>query len=224
MFSKDRQSSAALTPFALMEAAKFASHWLPFCRRNSIVERCPNAYFQSNHTSSSEIETVKIGHRYGSLVEDYFTGLRLHSEGWRSPFCNPDRPAFLGDAPVSLIDLLVQQKRWTVGVLEVVFLKCSPLTFGFRAVGPLAGLGCSIMTDSSFVEPLPLSMEMDNSGKLEESLNCVVTLAGPSIGQKLNSFSGLNLQSIDKKHQLNSDIFDKILELDAMAFSLIKAY
>lgn len=31
-----------------------------FCRRNSIVERCPNAYFQSNHTSSSEIETVKV--------------------------------------------------------------------------------------------------------------------------------------------------------------------
>ena len=77
-------------------------------------------------------------------LKTIFTGLRLHSEGWRSTFCNPDRPAFLGDAPVSLIDLLVQQKRWTVGVLEVVFLKCSLLTFGSRAMGPLAGPGCSM--------------------------------------------------------------------------------
>jgi hypothetical protein len=49
--------------------------------------------------------------------------------------------AILGDAPVSL---LVQQKRWTVGVLEVAFLKCSPLTFGSRAMGPLAGPGYSM--------------------------------------------------------------------------------
>ncbi|KAL9369505.1 hypothetical protein Peur_040704 [Populus x canadensis] len=31
----------------------------------------------------------QIGYRYGSLVEDYFAGSRLHSEGWRSIFCNP---------------------------------------------------------------------------------------------------------------------------------------
>lgn len=36
-----------LTLFAFMEAAKFARHWLPFCRQHNIVERCPEAYFTS---------------------------------------------------------------------------------------------------------------------------------------------------------------------------------
>ncbi|KAI8524611.1 hypothetical protein RHMOL_Rhmol13G0162300 [Rhododendron molle] len=36
---------SALTMFAFEEAAKFGSHWLPFCRKNSAVERCPKAYF-----------------------------------------------------------------------------------------------------------------------------------------------------------------------------------
>jgi cellulose synthase/poly-beta-1,6-N-acetylglucosamine synthase-like glycosyltransferase len=49
-----------LTLFALMEAAKFASHWLPFCRKNDIVERSPDAYFASNHTWCSETEKIKV--------------------------------------------------------------------------------------------------------------------------------------------------------------------
>ncbi|XXG90037.1 hypothetical protein AAC387_Pa12g1900 [Persea americana] len=36
-----------LTLFAFMEGAKFARHWLPFCRENGIEERCPEAYFRS---------------------------------------------------------------------------------------------------------------------------------------------------------------------------------
>ncbi|CAN0908864.1 Cellulose synthase-like protein G3 [Linum grandiflorum] len=60
----------------------------------------------------------KIGYRYGSLVEDMFTGYSLHCEGWRSIFCCPDRSAFIGDAPISLVDMLTQQKRWAIGVLE----------------------------------------------------------------------------------------------------------
>ena len=40
-----------LTLFAFMEAARFAAHWLPYCRRNKIEERCPEAYFRSNPSS-----------------------------------------------------------------------------------------------------------------------------------------------------------------------------
>ncbi|KAJ6703426.1 hypothetical protein OIU85_029388 [Salix viminalis] len=83
----------------------------------------------------------KIGLRYGSLVEDYYTGFRLHCEGWKSVFCNPERPAFFGDVPTSLIDALNQQKRWAVGLLEVAFSKYSPATYGVRRMGPLMGLG-----------------------------------------------------------------------------------
>ncbi|CAN0840909.1 Cellulose synthase-like protein G3 [Linum grandiflorum] len=85
----------------------------------------------------------KIGFRYGSLVEDYYTGYRLHCEGWRSIFCSPDRPAFLGDAPISLVDMINQQKRWDIGLLEVAFSKFSTLTHGVKRAGFLVGLGYS---------------------------------------------------------------------------------
>ena len=84
---------------------------------------------------------MQIGLRYGSLVEDYYTGFRMHCEGWKSVFCNPERPAFFGDVPTSLIDALNQQKRWAVGLLEVAFSKYSPATHGVRTMGPLMGLG-----------------------------------------------------------------------------------
>ncbi|WMV44072.1 hypothetical protein MTR67_037457 [Solanum verrucosum] len=77
----------------------------------------------------------KMGFRYGSLVEDYYTGYRLQCEGWKSVFCNPKRPAFLGDIPISLYDVVSQNKRWSVGLLEVAFSKYSPLTFGVQSMG-----------------------------------------------------------------------------------------
>ncbi|CAK9147464.1 unnamed protein product [Ilex paraguariensis] len=82
----------------------------------------------------------KMGFKYGSLVEDYNTGYRLHCEGWNSVFCHPDRPAFLGDIPISLNDVLSQTKRWSVGLLEVAFSKYCPLTFGARAMGNIRAL------------------------------------------------------------------------------------
>ncbi|CAI0441748.1 unnamed protein product [Linum tenue] len=36
-----------LTIFAFMEAAKFAAHWLPFCRRNGVLDRHPEMFFGS---------------------------------------------------------------------------------------------------------------------------------------------------------------------------------
>ncbi|CAN1178033.1 Cellulose synthase-like protein G2 [Linum perenne] len=83
----------------------------------------------------------KMGYRYGSLVEDMFIGYSLHCEGWRSIFCCPERSAFLGDAPISLVDMLTQQKRWAIGVLEVGFSKYSALTYGVKNAGLLTGLG-----------------------------------------------------------------------------------
>lgn len=81
-----------------------------------------------------------IGFRYGSLVEDYFTGYLLHCEGWRSVLCDPERPAFLGDAPKNLNDTLSQCKRWVVGLYEVAFSKYNPLIFGVRKASPLTGM------------------------------------------------------------------------------------
>ncbi|XP_065858307.1 cellulose synthase-like protein G3 [Euphorbia lathyris] len=88
----------------------------------------------------------KIGYKYGSLVEDYYTGYRLQCEGWNSIFSMPKSPAFLGDAPISLIDLLNQQKRWAIGLLEVAFSRYSPITFGVKSMGPLMGLGYGLLS------------------------------------------------------------------------------
>ncbi|KAB1212584.1 Cellulose synthase-like protein G1 [Morella rubra] len=45
-----------VTLYACTEAVKFASHWLPFCRKNNTADRSPEAYFASNHSWSSETE------------------------------------------------------------------------------------------------------------------------------------------------------------------------
>ncbi|XP_022721669.1 cellulose synthase-like protein G3 [Durio zibethinus] len=85
----------------------------------------------------------KIGFRYGSLVEDYYTGFRLQCEGWRSIFCYPERAAFLGDVPFNTLDVLGQNKRWAIGLLEVAFSRYSTITFGVKSMGLFMGLGYS---------------------------------------------------------------------------------
>ena len=35
-----------------------------------------------------------IGWMYGSVTEDILSGMKIHSRGWRSQYCDPDRPAF----------------------------------------------------------------------------------------------------------------------------------
>ncbi|PPR96024.1 hypothetical protein GOBAR_AA24633 [Gossypium barbadense] len=52
---------SVLTLFAFMEAAKFARHWLPFCREHNIMERSPHVYFYSNyhHPSSPHFDKIK---------------------------------------------------------------------------------------------------------------------------------------------------------------------
>ncbi|GMI76422.1 cellulose synthase like G3, ARABIDOPSIS THALIANA CELLULOSE SYNTHASE-LIKE G3 [Hibiscus trionum] len=50
---------SAFTLLAFMEAAKFAGHWLPFCRKKNIMDRRPDAYFSSPQFSSSEADEIK---------------------------------------------------------------------------------------------------------------------------------------------------------------------
>ena len=73
-------------------------------------------------------------------MEDYFTGYRLQCEGWKSIFCHPSRPAFLGDVPISFIDAVSQTKRWAIGLLEVAFSKYTPVSFGAQCMGYIMSL------------------------------------------------------------------------------------
>lgn len=84
---------------------------------------------------------MQTGFRYGSLVEDYYTGFMLHCEGWRSTFCRPQKAAFYGSAPKRLTDVVWQQMRWSIGLLEMGFSRYSPFTYGFKSLGLFTGLG-----------------------------------------------------------------------------------
>ncbi|KAH7576717.1 hypothetical protein JRO89_XS01G0135400 [Xanthoceras sorbifolium] len=70
----------------------------------------------------------KVGWIYGSTAEDILTGLMIHKRGWRSGYCNPNPPAFLGCAPSNSIVAMTQQKRWTTGLLEILFSKNNPIS------------------------------------------------------------------------------------------------
>ncbi|KAI6672790.1 hypothetical protein NL676_000696 [Syzygium grande] len=69
----------------------------------------------------------KIGWMYGSTTEDILTGLAIHTKGWRSLYCSPNPPAFLGCAPSGGPASMTQQKRWATGLLEVLASKKSPI-------------------------------------------------------------------------------------------------
>ncbi|CAK9157971.1 unnamed protein product [Ilex paraguariensis] len=71
----------------------------------------------------------KIGLIYGSATEDVLTGLTIHGRGWKSTYLTPDPPAFLGSAPSSGPTTLIQQKRWSTGLLEIVLSPKSPILF-----------------------------------------------------------------------------------------------
>ncbi|KAJ9550101.1 hypothetical protein OSB04_022644 [Centaurea solstitialis] len=83
---------------------------------------------------------LEMGFRYGTLIEDMYTGFRLQSQGWTSVFCDPERAAFLGNSPMSLSDILLQSKRWFVGFLEMIFSKHNPITYGFKHMNPILAL------------------------------------------------------------------------------------
>ncbi|GMP53945.1 hypothetical protein CsSME_00019255 [Camellia sinensis var. sinensis] len=70
---------------------------------------------------------VQVGWIYGSTTEDVLTGLTIHGRGWRSAYCSPDPPAFLGCAPPGGPGSMTQRKRWYTGLLEIWFSTKNPL-------------------------------------------------------------------------------------------------
>ncbi|KAH7864113.1 hypothetical protein Vadar_025945 [Vaccinium darrowii] len=128
--------------------SSFVSPEIPELRPDHVVNKSVQAQSilaLAHHVANCKYENQtnwgsKLGFKYGTVVEDFYTGFRLQCEGWKSVLCHPTRPAFLGDVPITLNDVLNQIKRWSVGFLEVAFSKYSPVTFGVRAMGPIMGL------------------------------------------------------------------------------------
>ncbi|KAL3740964.1 hypothetical protein ACJRO7_022133 [Eucalyptus globulus] len=72
----------------------------------------------------------EMGLKYGCPVEDVLTGFAIHCRGWRSIYFNPERKGFLGVAPTTLLQSLVQHKRWTEGDLQIFLSQYCPLLYG----------------------------------------------------------------------------------------------
>ncbi|XP_057954760.1 cellulose synthase-like protein B4 [Malania oleifera] len=70
---------------------------------------------------------TNIGLLYGSTTEDILTGLMIHARGWRSLYYDPDPRAFLGSAPSGGLTAMIQQKRWAMGLLEILLSRNNPL-------------------------------------------------------------------------------------------------
>ncbi|MED6159326.1 hypothetical protein PIB30_041324 [Stylosanthes scabra] len=76
----------------------------------------------------------EMGLRYGCPVEDVITGLAIQCEGWKSVYYNPKRKAFLGVAPTTLPQTLVQHKRWSEGDFQILLSKYSPAWFAHARI------------------------------------------------------------------------------------------
>lgn len=77
-----------------------------------------------------------MGLKYGCPVEDVITGLSIQCQGWKSVYCNPKRMGFLGIAATTLDQILVQQKRWSEGDLQILLSKYSPAWYGLGKISP----------------------------------------------------------------------------------------
>ncbi|XP_020102828.1 probable cellulose synthase A catalytic subunit 8 [UDP-forming] isoform X2 [Ananas comosus] len=73
----------------------------------------------------------KIGWIYGSLTSDILTSLKMHVRGWRSIYCTPHRPAFIGTARVNLSDRLTQLLQWALGSMEILFSRHCPIWYAY---------------------------------------------------------------------------------------------
>ncbi|KAJ4725303.1 Cellulose synthase [Melia azedarach] len=86
----------------------------------------------------------EMGLRYGFPVEDVITGISIHCKGWKSVYFNPERKAFLGVAPNTLPQALVQHKRWSEGDFQIFLSRYSPAWYalGKISLGHQLGYCC----------------------------------------------------------------------------------
>lgn len=77
---------------------------------------------------------MQMGLKYGCPVEDIITGLAIQGRGWKSMYFNPERKGFLGVAPATLLQSLVQHKRWTEGEFQILLSRYCPLLHGHKKI------------------------------------------------------------------------------------------
>ena len=72
----------------------------------------------------------EMGVKYGCPVEDVITGLAIQCRGWASVYFNPQRKAFLGLAPTTLAQTLLQHRRFGEGNFSILLSRYCSVLFG----------------------------------------------------------------------------------------------
>ncbi|KAJ3677536.1 hypothetical protein LUZ60_003260 [Juncus effusus] len=88
---------------------------------------------QSLCTCTYELNTSwghEVGLKYGCPVEDVITGLIIQCRGWKSAFFNPQQKGFLGVAPTTLAQTILQHKRWSEGNFQIFLSKYCTFLYG----------------------------------------------------------------------------------------------
>ncbi|XP_026392934.1 cellulose synthase-like protein E1 isoform X2 [Papaver somniferum] len=93
------------------------------------VKDLANCIYEENTQWGNE-----MGLKYGCPVEDVLTGLTIQCRGWKSVYLNPERQGFLGVAPNTLGDTLVQHKRWSEGDFQIFLSKYNPFLYGHKKI------------------------------------------------------------------------------------------
>ncbi|KAI3691877.1 hypothetical protein L6452_31679 [Arctium lappa] len=109
-----------LNLYAFMEVAKFAKIWLPFCQDNNIMDRCPEAYFNSDDHGRPKHESEEIKVMYEGMkikVEDVFERGEVSTEYITN---EPQRQAF--------------NKYQTPGFSHQIFNGTTSLKFGHKCL------------------------------------------------------------------------------------------
>ncbi|KAI7981488.1 Cellulose synthase-like protein E6 [Camellia lanceoleosa] len=84
----------------------------------------------------------EMGLMYGCPVEDIITGLTIQCRGWKPVYYYSEtRKAFLGIAPTTLDQALVQQKRWSEGMFQIFLSKYCPFIYGHGKIKLGAQMG-----------------------------------------------------------------------------------
>ncbi|KAG7988536.1 hypothetical protein I3843_03G191400 [Carya illinoinensis] len=76
----------------------------------------------------------EMGLKYGCPVEDVITGLAIQCRGWRSIYFNPERKGFLGLAPTTLLQTLIQHRRWSEGDFQIFVSRYCPFVYGYKKI------------------------------------------------------------------------------------------
>ncbi|KAL7000067.1 hypothetical protein U1Q18_001217 [Sarracenia purpurea var. burkii] len=120
-----------------MEFTKSAAHVLSSSKSGSSPQDVSSSVEAASLVAGCGYEYgtqwgTEVGWIYGSATEDILTGLTIHGRGWRSVYCTPTPHAFLGCAPSGGPATLTQQKRWAIGLLEILFTPKSPFILTFK--------------------------------------------------------------------------------------------